>query len=158
MSIEIASTNDALPDIKQNKKTKKGDEMRNLYPNLMKVIINSLKAEKGVYRSKILKIRKKVLVESDYIPVEIEEFEDFCRSLEKKEFSLKNLYSFMNFDQAEGKEKTLKKIFQQFVEWFLDRRYSVHIITSDQCEHKEKYLKGKNMLRYLPSVRSKRGH
>ena len=72
--------------------------MRNLYPNMMKIILNSILNEKvEVFRKKLLKIRRKVFTAGE-LHVEIEEFVAYCRSLKQKESSLKNIFNFMNFE------------------------------------------------------------
>ena len=132
--------------------------MRNLYPNVMKAVVSCIfKSRTGVYINKLMKIRMNVITtNTDFESVELEEFLDYCEKMKKKEYGLKDIYCYMDYKKNEGKERTLKKMFQEFVVWFLERRYSVYVLRSDQCEHKEKYMKGKNTLRYLPDVRSKK--
>ena len=76
--------------------------MRNLYPNVMKIIINSI-IEPGVFRNKLMKIRSKVITRANFISVEIEDFIDYCKSIKQnqKDFSLKSIYTHMNYNEGE---------------------------------------------------------
>lgn len=63
----------------------------------------------------------------------------------------------MNFNVGTREEKQKKKMLNEFFVWFLRKRYTIEIIKSEQCEFKEIYLRGKNLLRYLPAVKPKKG-
>ena len=83
-------------------------------------------------------------------------FLKFCeKKKSEKKFGLKDIYSFMNPDESKGIEKTCKFICQEYFIWFLTKRFSIHVITSDQCEEKDAYIKGANMLKYLPHLRNR---
>lgn len=72
------------------------------------------------------------------------------------DYSLKDIYYYMNYQEGDEKERALKEIFHHFMVWFIDRGYTLSILTSDQCEHKELYLRGKNLLRYLPDLKPRK--
>ena len=85
VSLEQSEKIEAESELKK-KKTKKGDEMRNLYPNSMKCIINSILSEKAAFMKKLGKIRRNLLTKENEIPVEIEDFID--NEFKKLDFNL----------------------------------------------------------------------
>lgn len=122
--------------------------MRNLYPGLMKTTVNALLNPK--YKKKLKKIWRSITRNNLFI--EEQELVDYFEKMKDLNYSLKDIYYFMNFREGNEKEKALKEIFHDFMVWFTDREYTLSVLTSDQCEHKNLYLRGKNMLRYLPDL------
>lgn len=107
--------------------------MRNLYPNSMTCIMNYILSEKPTFIKKLCKILRKLIMDSE-MPVEIEDFISFCKkNINHKKFSLQNYYKFMNFEQSYGKERTYLRMFHDFVQWFLYKKYPVSLAKSDQC-------------------------
>ena len=78
-------------------------------------------------------------------------FVEYCKTLKKKTYSLKNIYEYMNKEiSGDGKERMFKKVFSEFVVWFLRRRYTTYVVQSCHCKEEEAYIRGKNVLAYLP--------
>ena len=113
--------------------------MRNLYPNFMKKVLNSIieDQENGKFRRKIERIRKKVEREHDVFPIDLPFFLKFCeKQRSKQKFSLKEIHALMNPELDTGREQTCKLMCQEYVLWYLEKQFPLHVITSDQCESK----------------------
>jgi hypothetical protein len=68
--------------------------------------------------------------------------------------SLQNLRQYLDYKQeANREEKPINKAFNKFYVWFMHNRYTLHIVQSEDIQHKEIYLKGKNKLVYLPNIK-----
>ena len=116
----------------KSKKKSKGDEGRNLYPNVMKATVNSLMKEKAkVFRNKLRKICFQLRKEDGEINEE--EVLNYVASMEGKDYSLKQIYGCTNFHEGFEEERKLKKAFHRYLVWFLDRRYSIYVLNSEQC-------------------------
>ena len=127
--------------------------MRNLYPNMMNVILKNIleKHRYGAIRKKLEKLIQKAINSPEGIPIDIEMFVSYCKTLQKKTYSLKNIYQYMNKDTSvDGKERMFKEVFREFVVWFLRKRYTTYVVQSCHCKEEEAYIRGKNVLAYLP--------
>ena len=52
--------------------------------------------------------------------------------------------------------RAVKQAFQHFYVWFMRKRYTKHILTSDRIVYKEAYLEAKNYLMCLPELKPNR--
>lgn len=67
--------------------------------------------------------------------------------------SLQNLRQYLDYKQEGSLEDPIRKAFNQFYVWFIHNRYTLHVVRSDDIQHKDIYLKGKNKLIYLPNIK-----
>lgn len=58
---------------------------------------------------------------------------DFFEKMKSVDYSLKDIYYYMNYQEGDQKEKILKQIFHSFMVWFIGCAYTLSILTSDQC-------------------------
>ena len=68
-------------------------------------------------------------------------------------FGLGRVYDILNVEEGNQEEIKIKKVFSYFCKWFLRKRYPVYLVKESRVTDKKiSYVKGKNILMYLPNV------
>lgn len=148
----IDVTEETQSIVKKKITPKKNDEVKNLYPNMLRVVVDAMLSK--CFNAKLKKIWRRVIDKE--CAVAFEEVLKFCSTLKGKNCTLAEIFDLLNFASSFGRERTIKRTIYIFLNKYLGKYYSLKVLRSDQCEHKEKYLKGKNILRYLPALKPKK--
>jgi hypothetical protein len=67
--------------------------------------------------------------------------------------SLQQLRQFLDYNGVNSEYKAVNKAFNQFYVWFMRNKYTLHVVQSEDIQHKDIYLKEKNKLVYLPNIK-----